>query len=465
MRWLKQYGIVFSLLFLLSLSACVPYYVKHQQFFAFIRTEQFAQAEQVIASSKKAKKKKNRLLYLLERGHVSFLQGKFSESAAFFLEADNLSESLRKEIGTEVLSYIINPNVRPYHAESFELVMMHYYHALTFIELGNYESALVECRRMNLLLQALEEDGEKKRKYTRDAFGHLLMGSIYEATGDINNAFIAYRNAQEIYETEYSDLFKTVLPEQLKKDIINTARKTGFEADALMFEEKFGFKGSSPSAEEKPELILFLEYGWGAYKEASSFDFVFSQNNGMMNFVNPATGIAFNYPVSSMSSNDLSNLASVNVFRIAFPRYVQSPAFFQQGSVQVNGKTTQVDLAQPLSEIAVQSLRDRFLKEMREALLRFALKKAGEYALKQENKDAGAILGIANAITEQADTRNWQTLPAYINYIRIPLSEGLNTVSIKSKTVQGRERNDVISIEAKGKRKYIKSLRIISAKE
>jgi uncharacterized protein len=166
-----------------------------------------------------------------------------------------------------------------------------------------------------------------------------------------------------------------------------------------------------------------------------------------------------------MSSNDLSNLASVNVFRIAFPRYVQSPAFFQQGSVQVNGKTTQVDLAQPLSEIAVQSLRDRFLKEMREALLRFALKKAGEYALKQENKDAGAILGIANAITEQADTRNWQTLPAYINYIRIPLSEGLNTVSIKSKTVQGRERNDVISIEAKGKRKYIKSLRIISAKE
>ena len=116
MRWLKQYGIVFSLLFLLSLSACVPYYVKHQQFFAFIRTEQFAQAEQVIASSKKAKKKKNRLLYLLERGHVSFLQGKFSESAAFFLEADNLSESLRKEIGTEVLSYIINPNVRPYHA-------------------------------------------------------------------------------------------------------------------------------------------------------------------------------------------------------------------------------------------------------------------------------------------------------------------------------------------------------------
>ncbi len=318
---------------------------------------------------------------------------------------------------------------------------------------------------MNLLLQALEEDGEKKRKYTRDAFGHLLMGSIYEATGDINNAFIAYRNAQEIYETEYSDLFKTVLPEQLKKDIINTARKTGFEADALMFEEKFGFKSSSPSAEEKPELILFLEYGWGAYKEASSFDFVFSQNNGMMNFVNPATGIAFNYPVSSVSSNDLSNLASVNVFRIAFPRYVQSPAFFQQGSVQVNGKTTQVDLAQPLSEIAVQSLRDRFLKEMRQALLRFALKKAGEYALKQENKDAGAILGIANAITEQADTRNWQTLPAYINYIRIPLSEGLNTVSIKSKTVQGRERNDVLSIEAKGKRKYIKSLRIISAKE
>lgn len=465
MRWLKLYGIVFSFLFILSFSACVPYYVKHQQFFALIRTEQFAQAEQVLASSKKAKKKKNRLLYLLEQGHVTFLQGKFSESAALFREADNLSEILRKELGTEVLSYLINPNVRPYFAESFELVMMHYYHALAFVELGNYESALVECRRMNLLLQTLEEKGEKTRKYTRDAFGHLLMGSIYEASGDNNNAFIAYRNAQEVYETEYSDLFKASIPEQLKKDIINTARKTGFEAEALMFEEKFGFKSSSPAAEERAELILFLEYGWGAYKEAASFDFVFSQNNGMMNFVNPATGISFNYPINSVSSNDLRNLASVNVFRIAFPRYVQSPEFFQKGIVLVNGQSRKVDMVQPLSEIASQSLKDRFLKEMRDALLRFALKKAGEYALKQENKDAGAILGIANAFTEQADTRNWQTLPAYINYIRIPLSQGMNTVSIISKTVQGRERNDVISIDAKGKRKYIKSLRIISAKE
>ncbi|MEX1190086.1 MAG: hypothetical protein WED33_12570 [Bacteroidia bacterium] len=465
MRWLKLYGFVFSILFIFSFSACAPYYVKHQQFFAFIRTEQYTQAEQVIASSKKAKKKRNRLLYLLERGHVSFLLGKYKESSVFFLEADMLSEALRKEFGTEVLAYIINPNVRPYRAESFELVMMHYYHALAFVELGNYESALVECRRMNLLLENLAEKGEKKRKYTKDAFGHQLMASIYEVTGDYNNAFIAYRNALEVYETEYTELFQTKIPEQLKRDLINSAEKTGFRAEAEMFRKKFALQGLEPSRDDKPELVLFLEYGWGAFKESASFDFVFSQTNDMINFVNPTTGLSYSYPASSVSRSDISNLSAVNVFRVAFPRYVRSPALFQTNQVRVNGTLIQTDLIQPLSEIASQSLRDRFAKEMGEALLRFALKKATEYALRKENSNAGAILGITNAFTEQADTRNWQTLPDNIHYLRIPLSEGLNTISIKSKTLNGKERNDVISVDAKSKRKYIRSLRIITSKE
>jgi hypothetical protein len=39
-------------------------------------------------------------------------------------------------------------------------------------------------------------------------------------------------------------------------------------------------------------------------------------------------------------------------------------------------------------------------------------------------------LGIANAATEKADTRNWQTLPSQIHYSRIPLTEGANEIRI-----------------------------------
>lgn len=445
-------------------SACAPYYVKHQRFFAFVRTEQYAKAEAELASLRKAKKKKNRLLYLLERGHVSFLQGNYAQSSVYFLEADHIDETYKKQLGTEILAYLLNPKLRPYQAESFEAVMLHYYHALAFMQLGNYESALVEGRRMNLQLESMDLKTKEKPKYTRDAFGHLLMGFLYEISGDINNAFIAYRNAAEIYEKDYSDLFETKIPLQLKKDLIRTALQTGFKVEADRYSKQYSLSADAESSASDAELILIIENGWGAYKEEWSIDFVFSKQGDMVSFVNPATGLVFNFPASSISSSDANNLAALKVFRIAFPRYVDTPPFFRSTSVLVDGKTYTPEEIQPLNQIAKQSLQDRFMKEMGEALLRFALKKAGEYALSQENKDAGALLGIANAFAEQADTRNWQTLPRTISYVRVPLKVGKNLVNVQSLASNSSLRNDTINLDVLKGRKYLRSIRLISTK-
>ncbi len=48
-------------------------------------------------------------------------------------------------------------------------------------------------------------------------------------------------------------------------------------------------------------------------------------------------------------------------------------------------------------------------------------------------KTVSAIAGIMNNMTERADTRNWQSLPAYISYVRIPLVPGENKISINSR--------------------------------
>jgi len=59
------------------------------------------------------------------------------------------------------------------------------------------------------------------------------------------------------------------------------------------------------------------------------------------------------------------------------------------------------------------------------------MKKVSEYQLRKEDKTLGSVLGMFNAITEKADTRNWQTLPHSIYYCRMPLKEGRNNVSLK----------------------------------
>jgi hypothetical protein len=65
------------------------------------------------------------------------------------------------------------------------------------------------------------------------------------------------------------------------------------------------------------------------------------------------------------------------------------------------------------------------------AILRMATKKALEAAARKENDDLGSAISIVNALTEKADTRNWQTLPYQIAYTRVSLPEGENTVDFK----------------------------------
>ncbi|HAK12989.1 MAG TPA: hypothetical protein DCO78_14435 [Chitinophagaceae bacterium] len=52
-------------------------------------------------------------------------------------------------------------------------------------------------------------------------------------------------------------------------------------------------------------------------------------------------------------------------------------------------------------------------------------------------------MNVVNNATEKADTRNWQSLPAFIQYVRIPLQAGVNSIELsagnqqKTITVQG----------------------------
>ncbi len=453
MRLLRLSSILF---FLFILNACAPYYVRHERFLSLVNAEKYAEAESKLTSSKKGKKKKHKLLYLLELGYVDFAQGKYKESSQYFQEADFLMEDYRKTLGYEALSIIVNPGVKPYKAEDFEVVMLHYFNAMNYLKQRDFEGALVECRRMNLSLITMAEKLKSKPKYKEDAFAHLLMGLIYEGSGDMNNAFIAYRNAYDIYAGDYTSFFEMQIPEQLKKDLLRTAAANGFRNEEELYRKKFGYSSTDtiPKA-NKTELILFWNNGLGPYKEQWSIDFNLVKQGDQFVFMNPALGYSFPFPVNSVSQEDAKNLTQLSVYRIAFPRYVHRPMLYRSANAQIGGKTYPFEIAENIDAIAFKSLNDRFAREMGNALIRFAVKKAAEAALRKENKDAGTVLSIANAITEQADTRNWQTLPNQISYTRIPLEPGKNEVLFNATAaIGGKTRCDTIRINAKKGQAY-----------
>ena len=55
---------------------------------------------------------------------------------------------------------------------------------------------------------------------------------------------------------------------------------------------------------------------------------------------------------------------------------------------------------------------------------------AAEIVASNQNKDAGFVLSALNAITEKADTRNWQSLPHSIYYQRVSLAEGSHAIDL-----------------------------------
>jgi hypothetical protein len=409
-----------------GLSACATYYQKHFDFNSEFEHGDLTQALETLKKRESEGEGKTRFLYNVNKGLVLSILGDYEESNTYFEKAFIFGEDYRINYIAEATSYFSNPNVTAYRGEDHEHLMVLYFKAINFIKMNKPEEALVECRRLNIRLNQLNDKYVSEEKFQRDAFIHTLMGIIYQSTKDYNNAFIAYRNAVEVYEGEYAKMFGIQIPVQLKKDLLNTAWWTGFPDEFEKYKAKFemhDFAVSKPEA----ELVFFWHNGLGPVKDEWSINFVIRQgSDNTMVFANSELGLNFSFVVTE--SKDRSDLAKLEVFRVAFPRYRERGLYFHAAHLEVDSNAYVLELGENINKVAFLSLKQRMLQEFGKGLLRAALKKATEHSLRKEDDRLGAVIGIVNAITEKADTRNWQTLPHSIFYSRVPLKEGVNPV-------------------------------------
>lgn len=441
----KLYPFFLILLF----TGCASYYVKTLQFQDYLLKGKFEQANKWLDNDKKGQKPKNLLLHKLNRGYVERMTGNTEGSRQAFHETDLMIEDFRKKAGNEALAILVNPKVKPYQAEDFEAVMMHYYQAMNYIQLKKYEDAVVECRRMNIYLQKMnDKTKDHKPKYQRDAFAHNLMGMIYESRGKYNDAFIAYRNAYEIYTEDYTKYFMMLPPEQLKKDMLRTADYSGLYDLKAQYEKEFGFSYKR-KPREKRELILFWETGWAPYKSEWSINFFSTNRNGMFVLYNEQLGLDFAFPINTLSHNERQGLGEIKSLRVAFPKLIERRPVYINAFLNHKGKQLEFEEIENVNLIAKKSLKDRMMRELGNALLRLAVKKGIEALIRKQSEGAGALVGLAGAIMEQADTRYWQALPYSIKYVRIPLEEGQGSVEVTTQSKHGNEKKQTITIDPK----------------
>lgn len=345
--------------------------------------------------------KNMRLNYLLDSAVINLQCGNYSKSNSYFHDAEDLAERLwTKSVSSEAASFVTNDYAIPYAGEDFERAGINLFSAISYALESNNEEALVECRRLDSVLSMYNDEYEEKNVYKEDAFGRYLSGMIYEAEGELEDAYIDYYKSFKIYG-DYENNYGTGAPVSLKKDLMRLARAT--DRSKELVSEFSDLKGT-----------VALSYG-----EA--------QNMGKVVLIH----LSGKSPVKI--SNSLVVPSTQGPISLAFPKYTVSKPSCSNSKIIVrspaNTLETEAELVEDINEIAVKNLDDRKGRVIVKAIARAALKQAAANNLIQDD-NLRKVFNIFNtALLERADTRTWRTLPGEVNMARVYLNEGTYNIS------------------------------------
>ena len=445
---------------LMLLFSCATYNTRIDTYYEQVINSQYEKAYTALDQNKLLQRPRNRLLYLFEKGKMAHLLKQYDTSNVYFNEADNFIEDARTSAKDVALGTLLNPMMETYKGEDFEKFMVHYYKALNYLNLGQPDEALVEARRITLTSNAQQDKtGNKANRYSDDAFSLMIQGIVYEQSGDVNNAFISYRNAVDLFLKNNKMWYGVAMPDQLKQDLLRTAAANGFIDEVQRYQDLLNTNLQPTVYAPGGELVLFWENGLAPVKQEQDFFFTLTKN-GLGNFVfvdaTGSTSVPFDFGTSIKQEDiKMENLRSL---RVAFPRYQEQPVYYTNAVASVNSSQYHFENAENINDLAFATLKERFAKDMVQTLSRLAIKKLAEAAAQpksdDKNKDEKEAMAMAiqvfNFVSEKADTRNWQSLPHTILYTRIPLQKGTNDIQLNF-TGQGQQARSIkLQVEGKG---------------
>jgi hypothetical protein len=368
-------------------------------------------ALKLMDASKESYNDHNAVLFYMENGLVAHFAGRYQESNQSLSKAEmRLDELYTRSISKQAASFVFNDNTIPYRGEDFEDALVNLFMALNYTELGLIEDALVEARQLdnelNLINSRYADD--QKNVYKEDAFIRLLMGVLYETGNEINDAFISYRRAEEVYRTDYQPNYGVHPPRFLIENLLSAAQALGFEREMVTIQEMYpGI--SHPDPDEKRNLaeIFIIHYnGLGPEKVERAW---------------------------------IVPLPGGYIVKVAYPEFEKKNYAITRSVVRLrhldNGRTYRfsTQLVEDIGSIAILNLDNHMARIKAKAIARAATKylitkAASEEAREQSGDLVGLMVQLVGnmtaALTERADVRYWRMLPDEIRIGRVLVPAG-----------------------------------------
>ncbi len=410
-----------------------------------------AEAVEIIESAKNSYGKKSRLLYLMDHGMVLHLAGRYAESNAVLEDAHLLIEDLyTKRIRDEASAMLVNEARQPYEGAPHEHVMVNVIKALNYAVQQQWNEALVEARRIDHRLNVLSDKVQDKDSYQEDPFAQYLVGLLYDITGDLNNAYVGYRKAEQIYEQGQA-WTRVALPDVLKGDLIRTANRLGLHEDVSRYQKKYpnAAATSIPASQGNlAQLIVLTYHGKGPIKEDLFIDVPVSLD-ALQLVALAKPGFRGSTRRTRGGEVFLYGLHG-RIARIALPRFSLNTTPWVQSRVQLSSRENTIVVPSQrmydINAVAEKTLADDYDGLVLRAVARTAMKMAAAEGIRigaraaggRKNRDwigplVGGLARVIALATEEADIRSWRTLPGEIQMARIWVEPGTYSVSPSSR--------------------------------
>lgn len=316
--------------------------------------------------------RRDRLLYFMEKGVVLHQLGDYAASTRMFRQAvDFMSTHEVISASRQTGSLLSSERLVPYRGEYAERLWVHTYLMMNYLLQHKPESAMVEAR------QALEVFAEKPDVLAQAHFTRALIAHCFEATGEINGAYIEYKKLAEALGD----------PAPVADKLVLLGRRLGFGDDVEKFEGHLSSRMRRQIGEgEGSELVIFASQGRAPVK----------------------------------IPHDIVLPPSIRFSFVSYRKRTHSytPPVIHAADGRRSGRQVRTDI----SKVLEASLKERAARMMAKESARVVAKEAISRNIEDDFLEI-LVRGFF-FVLQEPDTRCWQTLPAYWTMIRVPLPPG-----------------------------------------
>ncbi|MGV3001470.1 COG3014 family protein [Vibrio sp. E150_018] len=432
MPWHKVVKASLAVFFSMTLSACANlsvgglfshYSAQNEDVYKDVESGDYKSAESELVESEVG----GPVLSNMEKGRVSFLAENYPSSFTAFQLSDKAVRVLNdratvslSESANQAGSLATNDNLTTYEPADYELGYLHLYLGLNYLQKNDLQGALVEMRQANQVQEKAKKRREDELKKAQQNMknngvqpnlgsilsqypdagktlqavqnGYLLYLSavLYEADNQLNDAYIDYKRALAVNPNNREIIDAT----------IRVAKRLGMRQDLNSLLKQYDEPKSVPQG--YGQVIIVDERGIVAQRGNWRLSLPIWDSSGKTKFYSVALPVYKNVKVQNFSPATLdgdplksSILADTNLM-------------------------AQNDLSERIPAMVLKQGLRLYTKDQ----LRYQAAKADDSGI------SSTLVNIWNVVTEQPDTRSWQTLPAQVFSSSAYLTAGQHTISV-----------------------------------